>query len=96
MVLEIAFVTVLPENHRKFENALNVAVKDVLSTAKGFRKFEVRKGVESPNTYNFLIHWSALEDHTVGFRQGELFVKWREHIGQYFAEDPIVHHWESV
>jgi hypothetical protein len=43
-----------------------------------------------------LIGWRSLEDHTVGFRESESFVKWRELIGPFFAGAPQVDHWSEV
>jgi len=96
MILEIAFVKVAPENHSKFEMAVNRAVAEILSTAKGFIDFEMHKGIESKNTYTFHVHWQTLEDHTIDFRESELFIKWRGIIGVYFEEPPVVEHWQSI
>ena len=96
MILELAFIEVLPENHVAFEAAIKRAVAEVLSTAKGFIDFELHKGIERANTYTFHIHWETLEDHTIGFRAGELFPKWRAIIGEYFAKPPVVEHWATV
>ena len=96
MILELAFIDVIPENHIAFEAAIKRAVAEVLSTAKGFIDFELHKGIEQANTYTFHIHWETLEDHTIGFRGGELFPKWRAIIGEYFAKPPVVEHWATV
>jgi heme-degrading monooxygenase HmoA len=96
MILELAFVEILPENHAAFEAAIKRAVSEVLSTAKGFIDFELHKGIEQANTYTFHIHWETLEDHTIGFREGALFPKWRGIIGQYFVKAPLVEHWAAV
>jgi hypothetical protein len=53
----------------------------------------LHKGIERSNTYTFHINWETLEDHTIGFRESDLFVKWREFIGEYFAKPPTVEHW---
>jgi len=37
-----------------------------------------------------------VEDHTVGFRESELFVQWRALIGPFFANPPEVEHWELL
>lgn len=96
MILEIAFVKVSPENHSTFEKAVRKAVSEVLGTAKGFIDFELHRGIEQSNTYAFHIHWETLEDHTIGFRESDLFTRWRSMIGQYFAEPPIVEHWSAL
>ena len=94
MILEIAFVEVLPENHAAFESAIRKAVSEVLSTAKGFIDFKLYSGIERADTYTFHIQWETLEDHTIGFRESDQFVQWRAIIGKYFAKPPIVEHWE--
>jgi len=96
MILEIAFVEVLPDSHQKFEAAVKSAVSEILSKSKGFIDFELHKGIERANTYTFHIHWETLEHHTVGFREGDLFRKWRAIIGEYFAKPPMVEHWNKV
>ena len=93
MVLEIAFVEVLPEQHLAFEAAVARAVQEVLPQAKGFIDFQLHKGIEQSNTYTFHINWETLEDHTIGFRESHLFLKWREIIGSFFVKPPIVEHW---
>ena len=96
MILEIAFVEVAPDKHSDFEKAVKRAVSEVLSTAPGFIDFEMHKGIEQASTYTFHIHWETLEHHTVEFREGDLFKKWRAIIGEYFAKPPIVEHWNIV
>jgi heme-degrading monooxygenase HmoA len=96
MVLEIAFIEVLPEQHLAFERAVARAVREALSQAKGFVDFQLHKGIEQSNTYTFHINWETLEDHTIGFRESDLFVKWREIIGGFFAKPPIVEHWNPA
>ncbi|CAB4344864.1 unannotated protein [freshwater metagenome] len=96
MITEIAFIEVISENHTAFEVAVRKAVAEILPQAKGYVDFELQKGIEQPNTYCFHIRWETLEDHTIGFRESELFVQWRSIIGGYFAKPPIVEHWASV
>lgn len=93
MIHELALIEVSPENQSAFEEAVQGAVADVLSTAHGFVGFTLTKGVERANTYALLIRWETLEDHTIGFRESELFTQWRSRIGGYFAGPPDVEHW---
>jgi heme-degrading monooxygenase HmoA len=96
MILEVASIEVLPQNHNAFEVAVKKGVSDVLSKATGFLGFQMRKGIEQPDVYVLNIEWATLEDHTIGFRQGELFPLWRGHIGEFFAKPPVVEHWYNV
>lgn len=93
MILETAEVKITAEHHDKFEQAIKQAVKTVLSQATGFIKFELHSGIEKTDSYLFHIYWETLEDHTIGFRESELFTKWRELIGVYFTSPPEVNHW---
>lgn len=96
MITEIAVVEIISERVLEFEAAIKVAVSTVLSKSPGFRDYELLRGVERPNVYTFLIHWDALEDHTVGFRESILFTQWREIIGPFFAHPPVVEHWGHI
>ena len=93
MITEIAHVEIDSERLPEFEAAMKVAVSTILSKSHGYRDFELLKGVERPSVYTFIIHWETLEDHTVGFRESNLFTEWREIIGPFFAHPPVVEHW---
>ncbi len=62
----------------------------------GWLDLQVLRGIERPSTFLLVISWETLEDHTVGFRGGDLFVEWRALIGPFFAEPPDVEHWLAV
>jgi heme-degrading monooxygenase HmoA len=96
MITEIAVVDILVGQEKDFESALSIAVSTVLPQAQGFLGFQLHRGIESPSTYTFLIEWNTLEDHTVGFRESDLFIQWRALIGKHFASPPRVEHWESI
>ncbi|MCX6431003.1 MAG: antibiotic biosynthesis monooxygenase [Actinobacteria bacterium] len=96
MITEIAVVDIVVGQEKDFETSLGVAVSTVLPQAKGFLSFNLHRGIESPSTYTFLIEWNTLEDHTIGFRESDLFLQWRALIGKHFASPPRVEHWESI
>ncbi len=96
MIKEFAQVEVLPGKDGEFVAAVNLAVAKVLSTARGFIAFEIYKSVERENVYMFDIQWATLVDHTIGFRESDLFPKWRAIIGPFFASPPQVEHWGIV
>ncbi len=96
MIKEFAQVEVLPGKDGEFVAAVNLAVAKVLSTARGFIAFEIYKSVERENVYMFEIQWATLVDHTIGFRESDLFLKWRAIIGPFFASPPQVEHWGIV
>ena len=93
MVLEVAQVTVLPGHEDAFVASLRQAADEVLPRAAGFVEFHAHGWcVERPNVYLFTIRWEQLEDHTVGFRDSDLFTQWRTHIGPHFDGAPVVEH----
>jgi heme-degrading monooxygenase HmoA len=95
MILETATISVLPGQEEQFLAALERA-KEVLAQATGWREIRVQRGIERPSVFLLAITWETLEDHTVGFREGELFGQWRSIIGPYFAEPPVVEHWDLL
>jgi heme-degrading monooxygenase HmoA len=94
VILEQAILTVRPGSEAEFEAAVEKA-KEVLAQSKGFRSLRLARGIEDPSTFLLLNEWDQLEDHTVGFRESELFVRWRELIGSYFTKPPEVVHFEA-
>lgn len=96
MILEHADIRIHPGQQAEFEAAIERGLRTVIARAQGLRHFEVRKGIESPQRYLLLIHWDTLEAHTVGFRQSPLFAEWRAIVGPFFAQPPVVEHFELV
>ncbi len=94
MILEQAIFAITPGSEADFEAAMGEA-KEVIAKAKGFRSLTLRRCIERPSSYLLLNEWDTVEDHMVGFRESELFARWRELIGPYFAAAPEVEHFES-
>lgn len=92
MILELADIRIHPGQNAAFEAAIAQAASTIVSQAKGFQNFTVHQGIESPERYVLQINWNTLEDHTVGFRQSELFTQWRAIVGPFFATPPVVEH----
>jgi heme-degrading monooxygenase HmoA len=95
VILESATISVEPGREDEFLAALEKA-KGVLAMAHGWRDIRVHRGIERPSVFLLAITWETLEDHTEGFRGGELFGQWRALIGPFFAEAPQVEHWTFV
>ena len=96
MILEVADIRIPVGKHAEFDAAIQRGVETVISQAKGFRGYKVNRGVESTERYLLMIYWETLEDHTVAFRQGPLFPEWRAIVGPFFAQPPVVEHFELV
>ncbi len=96
MILEHADITITPGRQAEFDAAIQHGVATVISQARGFRGFQVHRGIEAPERYLLTIQWDTLENHTVDFREGPLFPLWRAIVGPFFAKPPIVEHFELV
>jgi heme-degrading monooxygenase HmoA len=95
VILENAVMSVHSGREEEFLDAL-VQARAVLEQSHGFRELVVHRGIERPSSFLLLISWETLEDHTVGFRGGELFTQWRAILGPFFAEPPVVEHWTQM
>ena len=95
MILERAIFAIQPGTEQDFEVAMKQA-KEVVAQARGFRSLTLQRGIEQPSSYLLLIEWDSVEDHMQGFRESELFVRWRELIGAYFAAAPEVEHYHAA
>jgi heme-degrading monooxygenase HmoA len=96
VILEIADIRIAPGQQAAFDEAIVRGITTVISQAQGFRGYKVNKGIESPERYILQIFWDTLEDHTVHFRGGPLFPQWRAIVGPFFAQPPVVEHFELV
>ena len=96
MILELADIRIQPGQNAAFEAAITHAAQTVLAQAKGAQGYTINRGIESPERYVLQIFWDTLEDHTVGFRQSDLFTQWRAIIGPFFAAPPVVEHFDLV
>jgi heme-degrading monooxygenase HmoA len=93
MIMETAYMDIVPGQEQEFEAAFAEA-KKIVAQAKGFNVIHLHRGVERPNTYLVAIGWDTVEDHMVGFRESELFTQWRGLLGPHFANPPQVEHWD--
>ncbi len=96
MILEIADIRIHKGQQAEFEAAIRHGMATVLPKSQGFISAKVQHGIESPERYVLLIEWATLEDHTVGFRGGELFTQWRAIVGPFFDGPPNVEHFSLV
>ncbi len=96
MILELADIRIAAGRQAEFDQAIELGLRTVISQAEGFRGFKVNRGIESPERYILQIFWDSLEDHTVGFRQSDLFTRWRAIVGPFFAAAPVVEHFNLV
>jgi heme-degrading monooxygenase HmoA len=91
-LLELATIDIKKGTNQGFETAIEQA-KLVICQSKGFIYINVKHCIEQTNRYILLIQWETLEDHTIGFRESELFKEWRALIGPFFENPPLVQHY---
>ena len=94
MVLELATIDIKQGTNEDFETSLEKA-KLVISQSAGFVDLQCFQCIEQSSRYTLFIRWQTLEDHTIGFRESDLFTQWRALIGPFFAVPPLVQHYES-
>jgi len=95
MILEFAQFDIRPDHVSAFENAYARATH-VIAHADGHLGHELHRSVDAPGRYVLLVRWRTREDHTVGFRESDLFRQWRALLQPHFATMPTVDHLEIV
>ena len=96
MILERALISVKPGQAEAFKQAFAKA-RPHIEGSKGYRKVEMRQGIEHPDDFLLLVWWDTLEDHNIGFRESPAFTEWRAILGPLFAAPPaVVHHHEPL
>jgi heme-degrading monooxygenase HmoA len=96
MILERALFHIRPGSEADFEAAFGEA-KEQLAAAAGFQSVALGRGIEHPSTYQLLVHWDQLSDHTEGFRGSEAFLEWRRLLSPFFdTTAPEVEHYEPL
>jgi len=92
MILEVADIRIQPGKQAEFDQAIIRGVETVIAKAKGFKGYNIQKGVETPERYLLMIKWETLENHTVDFRESAAFQDWRAIVGPFFQGAPMVEH----
>ena len=96
MVLEVVEIVIHPGTQERFEEAVRRGIDTAIAPTAGFLGHELQRGIESAERYLLFIRWRALEDHTEGFRQSPAFAQWRAIVGGFFAQPPVVMHFEKA
>ncbi|WNH12591.1 antibiotic biosynthesis monooxygenase family protein [Thalassobellus suaedae] len=95
MILEIATFDIKADSIEQFMGACEEA-KAVVSMAKGFQGLEFQHCLETKTKFVVLISWETIEDHTIGFRESELFVQWRAILSPFFNNPPVAEHFKCI
>jgi heme-degrading monooxygenase HmoA len=96
MILEVADIRIQPGRQAEFDVAIRHGVETAIAPAQGFKGYKVQRSQETPERYLLMIWWATLEDHTVGFRGSPAFAQWRGIVGPFFAQPPVVEHFDLI
>lgn len=94
MILESARLFVRLGQNAAFEAAMKEA-KALIGQSRGFLGLEVRCCLDAPDRYLLLVHWATLEDHTIGFRGSDNYLKWSSLLHGFYDPFPVVEHWSE-
>ena len=95
MVLEIATLIIKEGQNEKFESDFKKA-EQYISSIEGHIEHGLQKCMEQENKYVFLVKWESLEAHTIGFRQSDVYQKWKSLLHHYYEPFPTVEHYQIV
>ncbi len=95
MILETAILYVKERETKQFEKDFDSA-SEYISGIKGYKGHTLKKCIEQENKYLLLVDWETLEDHTVGFRTSDVYLKWKELLHHYYDPFPVVEHYKTV
>jgi heme-degrading monooxygenase HmoA len=95
MITEHAILNVIPGQEDEFVVTMDRA-KALIAASPGFQSLRVERCTENPSTFLLLVEWTALEDHTVGFRGSAAYEEWRALLHHFYDPFPVVEHFERV
>jgi heme-degrading monooxygenase HmoA len=95
MILEVAILLVKKGEDKQFEKDFKIA-SQYLGSIQGYLGHSLQKCIEQENKYILLVDWEKLEDHTIGFRESEHYLKWKKLLHHYYDPFPIVEHFEMI
>lgn len=95
MVLEIAMLQIKESKIDTFEEDFRMASKYIASIP-GYLRHSLHKCLEDDCKYMLQVQWQKLEDHTIGFRQSEVYQEWKRVLHHYYDPFPIVEHFQEI
>jgi len=95
VILEAAYLNVKPGQASDFEAAFGEA-KGIISSMPGFVALELQRCIEIQNRYLFLVKWTTLEHHTLGFRTSPEYQRWKALLHHFYDPFPTVEHFEAL
>lgn len=95
MILEVALLDIKPGTEAQFEKDFALAGQ-YISSIKGYKGHSLRKCMERGQRYILLVDWEKLEDHEIGFRQSDAYLKWKRLLHHYYDPFPTVEHYTTL
>ena len=95
MILEAAILYVETIKQKDFEKDFAFAGQ-YISSIKGYIRHSLQKCIEQDNKYILLVEWETIENHIIGFRESEVYVKWKELLHHYYCPFPVVEHYQTI
>lgn len=95
MILELAILTLRPDQNAAFEAAFREA-SALIAQTPGYHGHQLQRCLERPDQYALLVQWATLEDHTIGFRTSPQYQEWRALLHHFYDPFPTVEHYELV
>lgn len=95
MILEVATLNIKEGLEKQFEIDFLNAGK-YISSIKGYKSHTLKKCIEQNNKYILLVNWENIEDHTIGFRKSEVYLKWKKLLHHYYEPFPVVEHYKTI
>lgn len=92
---EIIRYTIPGGQHEAFEKAYADA-QAILSLSPYCRGYELICGVEEPDNYIVIIHWTSVEDHLNGFRKSAAFGPFFQLVKPFFSMIAEMKHYAST
>jgi len=94
VIYEHAYLRVAADDQVAFEQAAPKA-REILLSAQGCREVLVSKSVDDSGLYLLRVGWDSIEDHLERFPVSDQGAALGELIGGFFAEEPVVAHFEN-
>jgi len=88
VIVEIGHFIALPGKEDLFRDALKRA-RSVLSRAPGYGGSTFYQSIENPRRFCLVVLWDNIGAHMKTFREGPLFLEWRQHLNPFMDVDAI-------
>ncbi len=95
MILEVAILDVQKGQQSLFEKDF-IQASQYIQSIDGYKGHQLKKCIEKENRYLLLVEWADVESHEIGFRQSDVYQKWKELLHHYYSPFPVVEHYESI